>query len=290
VLAAAVGAWSLGSIHEIRVQDLSRLPTLTALCAGYELGAWRDDELVADVFYRHLASFALSFTEFSDIDGETAARSLRKAAEAVYATDKYKRRGEFGELLLHAAARDFFGAQPAVSKIYYKDSANDTVKGFDCVHVIEHDGRLELWLGEVKFYSDLASAIRDSTAELAGHLERDFLRREFMAITNKLDRSWPLTPSLQALLDETTSLDQILDQLVIPVLLTYDSAAIGNHAELSTDYVAELEAEARAGLEAFSSKLALPYPVTLHLILVPLPDKARLVNLMQQKLQVWKHI
>jgi hypothetical protein len=280
----------LGTVHEVRVQDLSRSPTLTALCAGYELGTWRDEPLVDDVFYRHLASFALSFTEFAEVDGETAGRSLRKAAEAVYATDKYKRRGEFGELLLHAAAKDFFGAQPAVSKIYYKDSDNDTVKGFDCVHVIENDGNVELWLGEVKFYSDLASAIRDSTDELTAHLERDFLRREFMAITNKLDPAWPLTPTVKALLDEATSLDQILDQLVIPVLLTYNSATIANHAKLSTAYVDELAVEATAGWEAFADKLALPYPLTLHLILVPLPDKGRLVNLMQQKLQVWKHI
>lgn len=287
---AAVGARDLGTIHEIRVQDLALSPTLTALCAAFESKTWRDTQLVDDIFYRHLASFALSFTEFAAIDGETAARSLRKAAQAVYDTDKYRSRGEFGELLLHAAAKDFFGAQPAVSKIFYKDSDNDTVKGFDCVHVVEANGELEIWLGEVKFYAELAAAIRDSAAELQDHLHRDFLRREFVAITNKLDPTWPLADRVRQLLDETTSLDQIVDQLVIPVMLTYDSPSIAHHDRLTDAYVADLGSEASAGWDAFVKKIAVPYPVRLHLILVPLPSKARLVNLMHQKLQLWKHL
>jgi len=124
-------------ILRCRVHDAALDPSLMLLCSGFELGAWRVQDLVDDSFQRHLASFALSWTEFQKIDGESAGRALRRAAEVVYETNKYARRGEFGELFLHAIAKDFFGAQPAVSKIYYKDSRNDTVKGFDCVHIVE---------------------------------------------------------------------------------------------------------------------------------------------------------
>ena len=34
----------------------------------------------------------------------------------------------------------------AISKVFFKDSPNDTVKGFDAVHVVESLDGLELWL------------------------------------------------------------------------------------------------------------------------------------------------
>lgn len=280
----------MANVQRVRFQELSTSPTLTALCAGYELETWRAQALVDDVFDRHLTSFALSFTDWSAINGETAAKALRKAAKAVYATDKYRRRGEFGELLLHAAAKDFFQAQPAVSKLHYKDSDNDTVKGFDCVHLVEHQGRVELWIGEVKFYEDLGDAIRDSTDELKEHLARDFLRREFVAITNKLDSTWPHADAVRALLDEAQSLNDILPHLVIPVMLTYNSAAVANHKEVCTEYIEAIKIEAEAAWKKFAAKLDLPFPVTMHLILVPLENKARLTNLLHQKLQIWQHL
>jgi hypothetical protein len=36
----------------------------------------------------------------------------------VYTTEKFKRRGEFGELLLHAVIRELWETEPAVSKLY----------------------------------------------------------------------------------------------------------------------------------------------------------------------------
>jgi hypothetical protein len=265
-------------------------PSLTALCAGYELGEWRGQALADDVFSRHLASFALSFTDLDEINGETAAKALKKAALAVYATDKYGRRGEFGELLLHAAAKDFFGAQPAISKLHYKDSDNDTVKGFDCVHLVENEGEPELWVGEVKYYSSLAAAIRDSTNELVEHLATDYLRREFVAITNKLDQNWPHAQAVASLLDEARSLDDILPQLVVPVMLTYNSHAVAQHDQVSSEYEAAIQAEAEAAWENFRRKLKLPFPVMLHLILVPLLDKDHLTGLFHNKLRAWQDI
>lgn len=251
---------------------------------------WRAPDLVQDLFFRHLASFALSFTEFNQITGDTAGRSLSRAAKVVYSTDKYKRRGEFGELILHAIARDFFTAQPAVSKIYYKDSDNDTVKGFDSVHIVENDGEIELWLGEVKFYSDLKRAISDVTAELKLHLAGNFLKREFVAITNKLDAQWPHSQAVARMLDEANSLDDIVSSIVMPVLLTYNSKATQKWDVVGPDYLADLHEESQAALEDFRKKLNVPVSVTLQLILLPLEDKDRLTRLFHEKLKVWQHL
>ncbi len=280
----------LVTVHEVRVQDMTLSPTLTALCAGFEDGAWRSNQLTQDIFDRHLASFALSFTEWSGIDGNTAAMMLRKAAKAVYATKKYGLRGEFGELLLHAAVKDFFDAQPAVSKIHFKDSDNDTVKGFDCVHLVESDGEIELWLGEVKYYKSLSRAITDVVAELKNHVAAGFLRREFIAITNKLDAAWAHTETVKQLLHEHRTLDEIRDRLVIPVMLTYDSGTVAAHSVNDEAYRSALTAEVTAGWTKFAAAIDDDFPVTLHLILVPLASKKQLTNLFHQRLEVWKHL
>lgn len=278
------------SVLRIRVQALDPLPALTVVCPGFELSEWRATDLVQDLFHRHLASFALSFTEYNSVDGDTAGRSMSRAAKMVYSTDKYSKRGEFGELILHGIARDFFNAQPAVSKIYYKDSDNDTVKGFDSVHIVEADGKIELWLGEVKYYKKLSAAIRDVTAELKDHFASEFLKREFIAITNKLDQNWPHSETVADLLDSANSLDEIVDSLVVPVLLTYESSAAQSCNTLSDDYIVALTQEAEQARTSFNEKLDVPFTITIQLILLPVEDKSKLTEIFHEKLKIWQQL
>ena len=154
-----------------------------ALCAGFERGQWRSDQL-ADHMMEWLPEFALNYSELQDIGHSNALRMIKKAAKIVYQTEKYGRRGEFGELLLHIAIRQIYETLPAVSKIYYKSGANDTVKGFDAVHVVRAGDGLELWIGETKFYKTLSKAIYDVSKEIVDHLETDYLKSEFILIKN----------------------------------------------------------------------------------------------------------
>ena len=77
---------------------------------------------------------------------------LENDLEAKKALDNlpYKKRGEFGELILHMLLRDFKGTIPLVSKVYFKDSSGVPAHGFDTVH-ISPDEKI-LWLGESKLY------------------------------------------------------------------------------------------------------------------------------------------
>ena len=88
----------------VRVQDLNLTPTITALCAGYEGGEWRAKAL-ADHMMEWLPEFALNYTERKNCGHHNSVRLLREAAQRVYKTEKFQKRGEFGELLLHIAAR-----------------------------------------------------------------------------------------------------------------------------------------------------------------------------------------
>ena len=271
----------------VRVQRLDLAPTLTALCAGFEGGQWRAKAL-AEHMMEWLPEFALNYEERQSLRHNNSVRMLRAAARRVYATKKFENRGEFGELLLHIAARQVFNTLPAISKLYYKDSDNDTVKGFDAVHVLATETTLELWLGEVKFYDEITRAIRDVVEELGKHTAPGYLRREAAAIINKIDSNWPHADRLEKLLDPNTSLDEIFDAMCIPILLTYNSDAINGHQSVTDSFHSAFTAEVEAHRETLSKK-SLP-ALRIHLFLVPLKDKRELLKHLDEGLRTWQTI
>lgn len=258
------------------------------MCAGYELGEWRHAQLARHMM-EWLPDFALNFSEKSSVRSYNAAALLSKAATVVYSTDKYKRRGEIGELLLHIAIRQVFDTMPAVSKYYYKDAANDTVKGFDAVHVVVSNDSLQLWLGESKFYDDVNSAINDAIDSINDHMQRDYLRAEFVAIVNKLDPQWPHFDRLKSLLDPNNSLDNIFDAICIPVFVSYNSPVMRSHTEVTESFKAQFEAEVRKHHASFCSN-HLPDSIIVHLFLFPMKDKTKLQQEFDKRLKTWQTI
>lgn len=262
------------------------LPDLHGICAGFENRQWRKDQLV-DYLFEYLPEFALSHTEFHNLNGENAVSKIRQVVSSIYQSKKFERRGEFGELLLHAIIRETCQTMPAISKIYYKDGPNETVKGFDAVHVVDCQDSLELWLGEVKFYSNISSAISDVIAELKQHIEVRYVKNEFIAITNKIDNSWPHADKLKALLNPNTSLDDVFSKTCIPVLLTYNSSILTKHNQKSEEYIKEICEEFLGFHKAFCDKLG-DFPITIHLFLLPLNTKAELQESLETKLKIWQ--
>jgi uncharacterized protein DUF1837 len=267
---------------DIRVHRLDMEPGLVAVCAGYEQQKWRASRLAAHMI-EWLPDFALRDSERQGLRAENAVSLIARAAQVVYASDKYERRGEAGELLLHIILRQVFKTIPAISKMFFKDSANDTVKGFDAVHVVAHEDTLQLWLGEAKFYDDIARAIHDAVEDLTAHFARDYMRAEFAAITNKIDGAWPHGATLAKLLNPNTSLDQVFDSLCVPVLLTYDSPVVAAHGEVTAAFEDAFRAEVEKHHASFSSKR--PPHLTIHLLLLPMNRKDNLVREFDERLK-----
>jgi hypothetical protein len=265
------------------------LPGLTGLCVNYEEKKWRCDQLAQQILRQWLPEFSLRHGELADLDPQTMGELMVKAAKAVYATQKFRRRGELGELLLHAAMRQLFQTLPAVSKIYYKDGPNETVKGFDAVHVVPTDEGLELWLGESKFYSSISAAIRDVVVELNKHFRTNYLKTEFLALQNKIDDTWPHATQLRKLLHENTTLDKVFTVLSVPVLLTYDSETLAKHNKRCDSYEKEIREEWERHYKSFSSK-NLPEHIKIHLLLVPLHTKRDLTAAFNRQLRVWQQL
>jgi HamA len=261
------------------------------MCAGYDERRWRAQAL-AEHLCRWIPEWSLRYGEWDQLSSATMVEMVRRAALKVYTTERYESRGEFGELMLHAIIRWEFETEPAISKIYFKDRANDAVKGFDCVHVsIGTDGKLDLWLGEAKFYVRRGEAISAVAAELREHLDRDYLREEFAFVLDKIDPSLPWADEIRELLDEQRPLDEIVSRVRIPVLLAYDSAIVRGHNEVCPEYESALETEAEATRKALLEKVKLnplPRDVVIELILLPVDDKKQLTRLLDQELRNWQ--
>ncbi|MED0675829.1 DUF1837 domain-containing protein [Aneurinibacillus thermoaerophilus] len=258
------------------------------LSVGYELNEFRYEALT-DLIFDALPDFALTYKEKITFGVANCRQKMRRAAKLIYQSDKYKKRGEFGEILLHAVMRDYFGSIPAISKMYYKDGSNETVKGFDAVHIVPVHDDLELWLGEVKFYNSISNAIRDVVKELNAHTNKDYLRDEFLFISNKIDDSWPFAQKLKDLIDEKTTLDKVFSRLRIPVLLTYDSQIVRRYRQACNNYKKDLIDEIHKHHDTFR-KNNLPKNIEIVLILIPLEEKAKLVDKLHKKLKVWQEI
>lgn len=267
---------------DLIVHDLDRQPGLTGACAGYEAKAFRNEDL-ANYLFEWLPDFSMKYSELDEFNSGTAMRLMRRAAKTVYTTDKYGKRGEFGELLLHALLREVFNSEPAISKIYYKSATNETVKGFDAVHIVESEDGLELWLGEVKFYKDSNAAIRDIAKEIIDHTGIDYLRNEFLLIDNKIDPQWEHAEKIKALISERTTLDTVFERACIPAMVTYESKCVAEHDRLTEEFREALNREFRAIYENFAGR-DLP-DIRIHLFLIPLHKKQPLVDLLHRKLE-----
>ena len=276
------------SFLTVRVHRIDLRPGVTGLCVGYEQGEWRGDHLVNHLM-EWVPEFALRQSELEGIHSGTAVRLMSRAVKNLYQTDDPSRRGEFGELLLHVVIRQVFHSVPAISKLYFKDGPNETVKGFDAVHVVASDETLELWLGEVKFHDNISTAISHVVAELVQHTDRDYLRNEFSAITNKIDDNWHLSDRLKLLLDPNTSLDQVFQCICIPVLLTYDSTCISRFTHVCDEYEAAFREEIMKHYATFAGK-DLPRSLKIHLFLMPLKSKAELRDKLHERLKTWQSI
>lgn len=259
---------------DVRAEDTDGLLTLLGLCAGYELGQWRSTQF-AKYLIRQLIEFIFPFEKWSATNSATGVEMTVRAAQAIYTTQRYENRGEIGELMLFAILRSHYGSMPVVNKLYFKSATNDTVKGFDAVHIINGKNGLELWLGEVKFYINADAAIRDVTKELEAHLNADYLRSEFTWIGNKMSDNIPYHQEIGRLLDEKTSLDEVFSLLHIPVLITYESPTTGNHKVVDDAYKVAIKDELLSHFECFRRRLKVQ-GVAVHLILVPLGNKRAL--------------
>lgn len=284
----------------VAFRDDAATPPLFAFCVGHEGGVWRQKVLLRFA-QDHLLRFALRHDELQGGTPEHWQAHVARAAQLVYSSPDFARRGEFGELLLHAVLREFFESEPAVAKIYWKTGIGDTVKGADAVHVTlepAHGGENELvlWLGEAKFYGVSGDGWRAAAASVVTSLATSKLRLEFDAVVRLQSPGWEHAQRLARLLHRDRALHEIADRIQVPVLVTYDSQALAVPGPAGPGYRAALAAEARRGAETFRRAIeralseadeatsSVLSRVSIVLLTVPLLGKAEVASAFHERL------
>lgn len=270
-------------VLEERISD----STLRAYHVGFDQNKFRLKPLV-DVIRSVIPEFAFGFNP-SSVHMTDLVEILAESARKVYLTDNYKRRGEFGELILHLLLRDFHNSIPLVSKIYFKDSHNNTVKGFDGVHITVEPTAKKLWLGESKLYSDGIQGVKSLANDLKHHIEADYLRKEFELLSRKIPDNVPEINYWRDLMNKNQKLENILDAICIPMVCTYSSSIFTKHNKETTQYLLDFEQECR-NLEVEFNNKKIATNVEVLLMLLPVPDKDQLNHELDTRLKHMQEI
>jgi hypothetical protein len=262
-------------------------------------------EPFVDVLSDVILEFALGL---KDISQQEARQKLKEAAKAIYEIDafskakerflsdgnieddeldkKYLTRGEFGELILHLLLRDFHNTVPLLSKIYFKDSYNVNVHGFDAIHVDPQNKML--WLGESKIYVDPHKGIKSLIADVNEHINRDYLNQEFTIVSNKITNlsNIPEKKHWLDLMNSKTKLSEVLSSVTIPLLCVYTSNNLANFNEESEEFFKAYDKEVRELKKYFETNYSHSLSTKLNIILILFPVKCKkeLVKRMHIKL------
>jgi hypothetical protein len=269
----------LDKLHSAEVLNLSS----DLLCAGYELGKWR-----CEPFAFHLAEWLPDYAlpeEELRVNHANSLVKINQAAVRVYTSSKFKKRGEAGEIALHAVCRDFFGTIPISPRVFYKSASNDVVKAFDMVHARLPEGKpVEIWLGESKLYSDGASAISEAISSIRTHVEGGFLANEKIILGPQIPKTTPRYEEISAIFKKQASLDVLLNNAVFAVGILCDSVSAKDAQERDAKYIAGAKEELASLAKALANS-GLASQLKLVLVYVPLASKDDLVKAFDARLK-----
>lgn len=263
--------------------DESGNPVDAICCAGFELQAWRCVPF-AEHLIEWLPEYALPEDELNVTHANIYIK-LKKAAVRVYKSEKYKKRGEAGEITLHAICRDYFDTLPISPRVFYKSASNDVVKAFDMVHArFPNAGGVELWLGESKLYADTKQAITEALKSVKDHLDQGFLNEQKLLIGPQIPKTTPRYQELMELFEPQTSLDKFISAGVFVIGILSNSPACGTAKMIDDAYKAALNREF-AVLKDSLAKSGITKSLRVVLLYVPLADKDGFVAAFDTKLK-----
>lgn len=252
-------------------------------CAGFQLEKWRCKEFAFHLV-EWLPEYALPEDELRMHHGNILVK-LNQAAIRVYTSDKYKKRGEAGEIALHAICRDYFGTIPISPRVFYKSASNDVVKAFDMVHVRLVDGQPpQIWLGESKLYEKASEAVSDAIASVKAHLDAGFLESQKVLLGPQIPKSTPRYEEVAALFKKSASLDELIANAVFVIGIGCDSAAALQAKLADQGYLDTVKTEA----DYLASRLkdsGLTEKIKVLLLYMPMATKSELVSAFDSRLK-----
>ncbi|MBV8040761.1 DUF1837 domain-containing protein [Bacteroides sp. AN502] len=283
-----------GVNQESTTPDLDKNDFLLSVINGFEDGKWRKSEFRKFIF-DNIAQTGLSAEERDNLYSESPYTSLTESIKNLRLVDKDNGKGsEIAEIVLYGIMRYHYHALPVVPKIFYKQNPNDNAKGADSVHIVLDDqGDFSLWLGEAKFYNDIADErLYDPIKSVFDTISTDRIKKENSIITNIRDLEYVIIDpnirkKVQTILRRDTSIDEIRKRLHVPVLLLHECSKTNKATELTEAYLNDIKEyhlnRAQKYFESQNNKQKKENihgyeHIQFHLILFPVPQKKDIVN------------
>lgn len=210
---------------------------------AFESGDYKDQEVIK-LIDKAIVDYALTDDEIKN------GKNHVEAWERIVAYHKVKSKksdaewitwGMFGESLLYVLLGIFFPEVAKMStKIRIRTATNTEVHGYDCAHYyITSDWRLQLWLGEAKFYGDYKRWISEAFKSIAEHILDDKIKEEFTCLSSNTIEVTEHKEKIESLM--MGNLNDV--EIIIPVLVTYDSEVVKRHKVDDSAFLAEVQTE-----------------------------------------------
>jgi len=262
-----------------------------SLVNDFEDGKWRYPKFQS-YLWDNIAETALSQSERAALIDKSHS-SLIASAKNLRLTDNdhIGQGSEIAEVFLYGLMRHRFGALPVVPKIFYKQNSQDNAKGADSVHIVVTEEDFTLWFGEAKFYNSVEDARLDSIVKsVFNSLSTDKLKKENAIITSvsdldNLPLASVLRDKIKAALDNRETIDQLKPKIHIPILVLHECSITANASEVDDDYKAAIAKHHKDRADAYflkqmkkSGQVHKYDDLNFHIILFPVPDKAKIVS------------
>ena len=274
--------------------DLDKNDFLLSVINGFEEGKWRKNEFHKFVM-NNIAQTGLSAEDRDNLYSESPYTTITESIKNLRLVDKDNGKGsEIAEIVLYGIMRYHYNALPVVPKIFYKQNPKDNAKGADSVHIVlDGEGDFTLWLGEAKFYNDIADErLYEPINSIFDTISTDKIKKENSIITSIKDLEYVITDpivrkNVQTVLRRDTPIDEIRKRLHVPILLLHECEKTNSATELTDEYLDEIKNyHLNRAIRFFTSqnnrqskeKIYGYEKIQFHLILFPVPRKDEIVN------------
>lgn len=233
----------------------SLLHSFSGFDVRYSLRKWRHENY-AKHLVEWLPEFSLKASEIVNILAHNAetilARSISTFSDSELPHDRL-----IAELILHSILRSRQHSEPVACKVFYKSAGK--LSEFGNAHIVQMpDQDDQLWLGLARMIKadDMDTTLEQIREILDETISETVLsaEREIIISLREPLHHQPKADSFNQALHRNSPIDDMLNILCFPILLTYDSAALSSG--WFVNYVDNLKKEIETHFSAFTSELS----------------------------------
>lgn len=230
--------------------------------------------------------------KYYNVDNPQMHSKFFNACEKLYKEKRStQKEGDLGEIILHTLLRKYLKTLPFTGRFYFAVDKNTNAKSFDVIHILPQSQKNILVLGESKMYKNGKDGIDALIKDIKSHFTVDYARKQFVKISElthsnddyiqknlvlpeiKKIEEWELK------LRQATKLEDIIDELYVPLLCTYTYNEYTNHRVVSEEFIRKYEQEMNEMIRYFNDKkYERPKCLSIILMLFPVPNKDRLIE------------